>query len=497
MQSVGDHGLNEDVWTVILAFTQLDDARNLSLVSRGIHPIARRIVLSSAEFSKQNQFVNACTFMLDDPGHRACWLRKLDINVGALGRHSWQTAGAASLATQLAALLEAARNIDTLSLPSMEDLVSAEPRVGATLISLTRLQDIALFGVSSRTLDVANKMVSRPSQVCLAFVSPRASVSEHAFLLSHLALLERARRAEIMFLDAADSTDELKQPSDLDVELPQLGQHPCVRELSLKWCGPFPMFHIFPNTQILRMRRLNASFGRFDWRTWAWTESVPLIDVKTDDDDKLVCLTAGGPRLPVLRRLHLRWNPCPSPQSPSDRMQPVCLSFMLYRADVPLYGQVAHWLEPLRRHTAPSGRLRYLTISARCLPRLDMPSLWVEWLLPAIRESQLVCVKLKFDVGNRPREVAGLDEVREMLAWQVPSLRYISIAAGWHRLEHPFARDDCEPRLIGECTWWEVREVGGGRRAELISCAAGQRVERYLQSAEFEEKLSLDGFVLT
>ncbi|TFY52281.1 hypothetical protein EVJ58_g10107 [Rhodofomes roseus] len=407
MQSVGDHGLNEDVWTVILAFTQLDDARNLSLVSRGIHPIARRIVLSSAEFSKQNQFVNACTFMLDDPGHRACWLRKLDINVGALGRHSWQTAGAASLATQLAALLEAARNIDTLSLPSMEDLVSAEPHVGATLISLTRLQDIALFGVSSRTLDVANKMVSRPSQVCLAFVSPRASVSEHAFLLSHLALLERARRAEIMFLDAADSTDELKQPSDLDVELPQLGQHACVRELSLRWCGPFPMFHIFPNTQILRMRRLNASFGRFDWRTWAWTESVPLIDVKTDDDDKL------------------------------------------------------------------------------------------EWLLPAIRESQLVCVKLKFDVGNRPREVAGLDEVREMLAWQVPSLRYISIAAGWHRLEHPFARDDCEPRLIGECTWWEVREVGGGRRAELISCAAGQRVERYLQSAEFEEKLSLDGFVLT
>ncbi|KAH9829367.1 uncharacterized protein C8Q71DRAFT_408664 [Rhodofomes roseus] len=82
MQSV----LNEDVWATILNFTQLDDARSLSLVSRGIHSVARRIVFGCANLFTQTEFVNACTFMLlvDDPGHRACWLRELRIGYGVL-----------------------------------------------------------------------------------------------------------------------------------------------------------------------------------------------------------------------------------------------------------------------------------------------------------------------------------------------------------------------------------------------------------------------------
>ncbi|KAH9829361.1 uncharacterized protein C8Q71DRAFT_863289 [Rhodofomes roseus] len=427
--------LNEDIWAMILNFTRLDGARKQSLVTRSIHSLARRVVLSSARLFTQFQLVKACNFMLDDPDHCACWLCELYVQPYALADlKDGHTAEAVSALVQLAGLLEAAQNIQTLSLPYMEVLVVAEPRIGTALISLTRLQDVELLGVSSHVLDVANQMVSRPSRVSLGFVSPLAGISEHIVQLSHLTLLENARRVNIVFSDA-DDADEFKQPSDFDFELAQLGQYPSVRELCLYLCGPLPIFHIFPNMQILRMRRLNASFRRFDWRTWAWTGSVPLIKADAPNNDNRVQRT------------------------------------------------------PYRMGRLPTG------------PLPDMLTSWVESLLPVIRQSRLVCMKLRFDVGNPPLKVTGLNAVREMLArqLQVPSLRYICIDAGWHQLERgPFDSHDYQRLfLVTKCTWCQVRDVGGERCVGIISCKAGERVERYLCSAEFEKTLSLDGVVLT
>ncbi|KAH9916883.1 uncharacterized protein B0H18DRAFT_958624 [Fomitopsis serialis] len=46
---------------------------------------------------------------------------------------------------------------------------------------------------------------------------------------------------------------------------------------------------------------------------------------------------------------------------------------------------------------------------------------------------------------------------------------------------------------LKEFTWWRVHMDAGQRSVESISNEAGERVEQYMRSADFERKLSLDG----
>ncbi|KAH9829353.1 uncharacterized protein C8Q71DRAFT_843880 [Rhodofomes roseus] len=502
MQPAARAALNEDIWSTILSLVDPGDAQSLSLVSRSVHPAARRAVLSCADISSQSQLEHACAFMIAEPHHRACWLRELFIDQHALDalEHRWDSAEGLSLAAQLADLLAATQNITSLALPSVESILAAEPRVGTALAALARLEFLSLSGVLTRALAVANTMASRPSEVALVLGDPpnaEHAASTYLVLLSHLALLRNARVVEIEFFDMTlDVYVKPKQPSDFAFLLRELGQHPSVRELCLRNGGPLPLFHIFPNIQTLHMRCLHESFAGFDWRAWAWTASVPLVDVSADDDDELACLV--GPHgTPTLRQLYLHQPPsllrAPDRAFNADDLRPVCLTFHLEEWHAPWNTDLPLWDGYLEDPAGAEGRLRYLQVTAQCHSDEDVPVQWVEWLLPALQESALVCVRLNFEAITPSGTVVKLDEARQMLVEHVPSLRYLCIAQGQCPLEDlEYAH---HPRLVGECAWWRVHEGAGERRVESISCEAGERVERYLRSAEFEATLSLDGFV--
>ncbi|KAH9916879.1 uncharacterized protein B0H18DRAFT_56917 [Fomitopsis serialis] len=462
--------LNADIWSMILSFVDLADAPSLSLVSRAIHPHARRIVLSCADIFQQDQLTRACAFLLDDPHHRACWLRELHIDGDALQdlEDRWESAEGLAIAAQLAELLHAAQNIHTLALPHVESLLEVDAGVGAALISLKQLQVVSLSGILTGALDVANKMASRPTEVYLNFASPSSSydMAEYFMLLSHLTLFSNAHTVEVVFFDIS-RPDRFEKPSDFSFEIPQLGQHSTVREVGLRYSGPLPLFHIFPNMEVLRMRCMDETFENFDWQDWAWTESVPLVDVTADDDDQLVCLA--GARPPTLRQLHLHAPPLRSPEGDFsvDDLRPVCLAFPLQEWQAPWNYDIPIWAGHLEATPSPEfgSRLRYLEVTPDCHTQEDMPASWVEWLLPALRESTLVCVRLNFNVDTPSGTVTKLDEVRRTLVENVASLRYICIAVG--RIPQSDLLWAYDSRVEGECTWWRVR----GKRASTQSAS--------------------------
>ncbi|KAH9829362.1 uncharacterized protein C8Q71DRAFT_790635 [Rhodofomes roseus] len=493
MRPAGRHGLNEDTWSIVLSFADPNDAHSLSLVSRIIHPAARRVVLSRAKIFSQGQLEHVCAFMLEEPQHRVRWLRELHISDSALN------ASAEGLAAKLADLLGAAQNIVSLALPCVESMLEAEPRVGTALASLARLEVVKFSGVFAQSLNMANTMASSPTDVTLILGTSwddEYSTSELPVMLSHLALLRKASVVEIEFSELSGTNSYVRsygEPSNFGFELGQLGQQPTVREFRFRCGGPLPLFHIFPNMQVLHLRCMEDEFAQFDWEEWAWTDSVPLVEVTTDDNDQLVCL-AGAHGTPMLRQLYLDQPPSHDSDVDFDvdSLRPICLTFPLEewhaprRTNLPLWG--GHLEDPAE------GRLRYLQVAAKCHSEEDMPVRWVTWLLPALLASQLVCLRLSFHVTTSSGKVTRLDEARQLLVKHLPSLRYLCIAEGKFPVEDLISA--FHPRFVGECAWWRVHEVAGERRSESISCEAGERVERYLRSAEFEKTLSLNGFVL-
>ncbi|KAH9916881.1 uncharacterized protein B0H18DRAFT_56925 [Fomitopsis serialis] len=342
-------------------------------------------------------------------------------------------------------------------------------------------------------------MVSRPSDVSLDFDKRRRwgilhSVNEYIMLLSHLALFSNAHVVEISSLDMPPH-GRCKQPSDFDFGLPQLGQHSTVREVRLRRSGPLPFFHIFPSMEVLRMHSMHTSFEKFDWRQWACTESVPLVDVTADNDDQLVCLA--GMRAPTVRRLHLHAGPSRGLGDDFNAacLRPICFVFAIEWWDAPWNTDLPIWSGPLEAIASPAfgGRLRYLEVTAKCHPREETPDLGVDLRLPALRESTLVCMRLNVEVGTLSRDVSEFDGFRMTLAKAVPSLRYVCISVDHNPQTNPFCAHYTD--VHGECAWWRVRGRAGVD-SERISCEAGERVEEYLHSAEFERTMSLEGLRL-
>ncbi|KAH9911866.1 uncharacterized protein B0H18DRAFT_289616 [Fomitopsis serialis] len=357
MQSHRDaSGLNEDVWSIILSFVQLDDARSLSLTSRAIHPIARCIVLSRAETSRPGHFRKICTFMLGDSRSRASWLRELDVTYYALVDPSRFTSK--PLCEQLADLLGAARNLRILHLTSVDDLLAVEPRIGDALISLEGLKHINFRNISSGTLYVAEQMRSRPTTVALSFGSG-TSLLDNLVTLSHLDLLRDVHTVGLY------SLPEPSRDWDLAVEhfaLGQLGQLPAVREARLRMCEPLPLFHVFPNMQTLRA---DAELSPLTPQKWMWPASVPLVDVTISFED-LVHFT----RAPI-RRLYLEeYSSCDHTldqlASTLQSARPICLSFAFYGEGRMENDPLRNWAGVFQTILCSQGHLRYLEATFDC-----------------------------------------------------------------------------------------------------------------------------------
>ncbi|KAH9916888.1 uncharacterized protein B0H18DRAFT_1214889 [Fomitopsis serialis] len=479
--------LNEDVWSIILSLVQLDDARSLSLTSRAIHPIARCIVLSHVETSRSGHLAKICAFMSGDPRSRASWLRELHIHYEALAR---ALALPKLLFEQLAGLLAETRNLRVLVLPLVDRLLEVEPRIGDALVSLEGLQIVTLTHVESRTLDVASRMQSRPRTVTLAFGFD-TSVVKNLVALSHLALFRSAHTLHLKGYKPQMS-EILGQDPFIQLVLGQLGQLPTVREVHLSDCEACPLFYVFPNLQRLEMLGICQPL-EFSLRNWMWPASVPLADVAISFED-LIHFTRAPIRRLLLHRTHDSSNPIVGRLA--DALQfarPVCLSFDFSYKDHPHSPSNLRWIDFFRMILRPSvGRLRCLELTFDCRQPEDDQSLWMDWLLPAVTQSSLLCMRLNFKVGKTPEPSSwqrSMQNTARRVAENVPLAQFIctGIKPGWPRAN-----------VRETCTWWRVRGENASQRCvESMSNEAGEQVERYMRSAAFEQKLSLDGFVFT
>ena len=355
--------LNDDIWSMILSLVGGDDARALSLASRCIHLVARRLVLSRAELSTPRQLMNACSFMLEDSRHRACWLRELRIRSSALGPRP--SSGRLLIdPTLLADCLHAAQNLRTLVLPCVEALVVAEPHLEDALVSLARLDCIELSGIAERALDVTLKMASRPSQVTLGFVPPMP-FPESLSALGSLPLLGNAHTVELRMQLYHSPTAEFK--------LSTLGRHSSVREVRLVSCTPLPLHHLFPNMRTLRMRGMKYTQSR-GWGDWAWPSSVPLAEVTASIAD-ITSLSKAPIRQLYIRETSEFWL--------HERVRDALIAtrpiYLNIRPETWYHGSGG--LEALGTFLQASlgqeGRLRCLEVTVTCYTPLEAPLVWV------------------------------------------------------------------------------------------------------------------------
>ncbi|KAH9911873.1 uncharacterized protein B0H18DRAFT_1057635 [Fomitopsis serialis] len=319
-------------------------------------------------------------------------------------------------------------------------------------------------------------MRSRPTTVALSFV-PGISLLDNLVTLSHLDLLRDVHTVKLY------SLPEPSRHRDLAVEhfaLGQLGQLPAVREARL--CEPLPLFHIFPNMQTLCA---SNELSQLTPQKWMWPASVPLVDVSIDFED-LVHFT----RAPI-RRLYL--YEYSSPDHTLDQLastlqsaRPICLSFVFYEVGRMENDPLRNWAGVFQTILCSQGHLRYLEATFDCTYVHGDNSLspWMaEWFLPVIAQSNgdssLLCMRLNFRVMvNRLTHArvpslshSTLQDAAQRVARHVPSVKFICIA-----MEPDYPED---------------------QHLESITNEAGERLEHYMRSADFERKLSLDGFSLT
>ncbi|KAH9916887.1 uncharacterized protein B0H18DRAFT_1036788 [Fomitopsis serialis] len=490
---------NDLVWSAILSFTQLDDARSLSLTCRDIYPLSRRAVLSRAEPSTFSQVQTICSYKLADPRNRAWWLHELCVSIPAkYCSRVTEEPEPLPVHTSLANLLEAAPNLRILSLCDMDRSLQVEPRFGRALISLRCLHTLKLGGMSRPTLELARKMASRPSDVTLEFVRPFFYWTPDCRDIASLSNLPLLDNAHTVHIDCLGPLDGRLYRSRMD-----LGSHPSVRKVRLGSGGSvLPLHRLFPSMQSLYLTDINVPF----WEQWAWPQNVPLVEVNATVAALKGFTNATVRSLHIQDRLDVNTGTRRDGFGPLRAMRPVCLSVGsgVRRPREP--ASLKHWASFLTANLGPEGRLRCLELEALSFRRAERPLPFVKWLLPFLVPSALVCVKLHFNFNRAPRSGAPelphraqqeVDAARRMLVDSVPSLQYICIVAGYRHPDAP-SESGLLIRVLGECTWWRISTSTdtGERRVERISDEAGALVDRYMRSAEFEETLTLDRFVL-
>ena len=306
--------------------------------------------------------MNACSFLLEDPHRRVCWLRELRIRSSALGTRP--SSGRLLINPALLAdLLHAAQNLRVLVLPCAEALLTAEPRLEDALISFTRLSCIELSGIAERAMDVALKMTSYPSEVTLGLIPPMP-FPESLITLARLPLLRNAHTVELRM--------HFHYPT-ADFKLADLRQHPAVRRVRLVSCTPLPLHHLFPNMHTLRMHGMKYTQG-LGWGDWAWPSSIPLGEVTASIAD-----VASFTKAPI-RQLYIRET---SEFWLHERVRDALIAtrpvYLNIRPETWYHGPGG--LEALgtflRASLGPEGRLRFLELTVTCYSPLEAPLVWV------------------------------------------------------------------------------------------------------------------------
>ncbi|KZT66305.1 hypothetical protein DAEQUDRAFT_768125 [Daedalea quercina L-15889] len=494
--------LNYDVWYRVASYLSVDDARNLSMVSRECHAASLRKSMSLVKPKDEGSFQTLCMSMSTGVHYPASSLQELRIGRKALGAPSFsfiwvlhRFSETSPIPDALAFLLEQAVNLRALSLQCVEDLVTMNARVGDALARLEHLDTLELLDIGPETLAVTvSRMESRPTSLTLSYESRSSSPSD-LFRLARLPLLERARKLSLYRFQFGDTP--------VNTDLPgadTLHPWPELRELRLSYCAYLPFHRLFPNMHTLSMWRV-WMMGSADMRFVRWPSTSPLQHVIADQHN-IRCLLGTPVRWLDIKTYFVDGE---ATARAVRETTPVALSLWC-----PSYETLNEefWDGLVAATQVPRARLRYLILTLQ--GRQEDGLRWLHEIMPRLSATRLLCIRLVIvDVyspsdgeptsterhGNPDRVPfhwqAFFRAAQGALARAIPSLRFISM------LFVPKPDEDLPIQygedFDGDFSWWRVLgHSGDAGLCDSMSGEVGEKIHRHLLSKEFEQALDLD-----
>jgi len=496
--------LNEDVLFVIVSFLSAKDALKLSTTARGIHHIAKRHGLSEVTLLSPAHIAKVAAYMLADVPNRLLYLRKLELVDGLLYLTNFYGEFSPEHVHRcLADLLEQARGLKLLILPDIDNLLSAEPRIGTAFASIPRLHRLELSGVGYPTLMALSNMTRPPKTLILRAVEELQA--EQSGTLTWLANLQGVRTINIVGLwikprtsnDPASATILGRPaisplPSEKTSSVRRLEVHntlvplpafvrafPRVRELVLS--GPCPPAGDDSHIRWADMDYVNAHFAAQE----SWKNVISSVH-HLELSHPIRRSDPPGPPRDLLHKQALRML---------RDVSPVRLTFSI---DVGVSNQF--WVDLLS--CVPRLRVLEVTLDHPLYHdmMLDVIEPWICDVPPILKNLRVAYIHIDTGVTKHLNEDGSTtasgsekdvtDILPTLFVGNIDSLKLFSVGFKIKGKHQDGQRVDSMSRK--HLSWWRATGQGADRVVRQISAAAGERIRAYLYTLKSDDTWDFD-----
>ncbi|KAH9836064.1 uncharacterized protein C8Q71DRAFT_907712 [Rhodofomes roseus] len=501
---------NHDVLDMITRMLSPQQAIPFSSSSRDFHAAARKHAFSSINLENgitgASRLIKMYQSLLKSMDNRTIWPRKLEVDASILRPDLYGPLRIRRRFEQLSldaliGILKNAYDLEVLYLDGCEDVFERDQRIAECVVTLPNIAELRLGGMGRASVDVLDRMISRPKMLWLYFgrVTPsqmlhatRAAVLDHVeeLVVDGFHLVHREAQREV------DSRRRLGK------------SYPSLRKLTLIGCTVYPFLDLF-----LDIRWLRALQCRFP-------EDVDEVSDNDSPDDQPAHAGFSSQRPLQLEHVSTLSDDAEHiPAPPSNSLELVLLSEPVFPSEglsdkvsgavllrLWLQGREVMSCSSLTRMVSSGpSRVRYLIL------RMDSQSSMTRWMakLPTtLVSSQLICMRVETEVETPDGTLSEDSEDSEdesdkedspNSAWPdllrrmetvhvsaIPSLRFFSVLCDVRRSSYTGGL------VCSKLTWGRVERDGDSRVVKPISNVVGECIHRYLQSPEFCKTLQFD-----
>ncbi|KAH9926479.1 uncharacterized protein B0H18DRAFT_344040 [Fomitopsis serialis] len=488
--------LNEDTLSMIISYLSSRDARQLSLVSRGLHLLAKHQALTSVSLYSVEKALKFSIYMLKDMRHRLPMLRELQLKFVILseeellhaeysGRYLSDSAITADAVARLADLLEQASWLKSLALDGAEVWLTYAPRISEALCRMLHLSVIDMDMLYTAVPKFLRGLQSAPRTMILHQTAP-STLPLNPYLDQCTDLCSPSVDCLVV-----ENIATFPSPDDLACMFPNARRlHLCTPPTSA-----ITRLSLVPGWPLLEHVRGSAVL----FAQWKLSNPVHLFEVTC-------AVVTPSKRIPTTskHRAQVRKAAILALQN----VQPVAL-----QAEVDYKLDGMYWSDFL----TASHRLRYLSLRLHHVTRLATLERrmlrWWKIVKPLLaRRTGVICLKIfchlhgdrktADDAPNDPSVAIPQNIVDELQASAVsiPSLLYLSLVIRTSQERQPRISDRGEfqawhdTHITGDlrCWWQIVHEEGRERVVKTLDVEKGERIAAYMRSTAYDYTKDFD-----
>ncbi|TFY68964.1 hypothetical protein EVJ58_g685 [Rhodofomes roseus] len=469
---------NHDVLDMITRMLSPQQAIPFSSSSRDFHAAARKHAFSSINLENgitgASRLIRMYQSLLKSTDNRTIWPRKLEVDASILRPDLYGPLRIRRRFEQLSldaliGILKNAYDLEVLYLDGCEDVFERDQRIAECVVTLPNIAELRLGGMGRASVDVLDRMISRPKMLWLYFgrVTPsqmlhatRAAVLDHVeeLVVDGFHLVHREAQREV------DSRRRLGK------------SYPSLRKLTLIGCTVYPFLDLF-----LDIRWLRALQCRFP-------EDVDEVSDNDSPDDQPSHAGFSSQRPLQLEHVSTLSDDAEHiPAPPSNSLELVLLSEPVFPSEG-LSDKVSalalHVDEALSGHNITGETAYHIGFIATHLYASRDRGRAPDGTLSEDSEDS----EDESDKEDSPNS-AWPDLLRRMETVHVsaiPSLRFFSVLCDVRRSSYTGGL------VCSKLTWGRVERDGDSRVVKPISNVVGECIHRYLQSPEFCKTLQFD-----